>query len=1364
MSTEVKNTLMRFQTLRSPELSDEENKSLRFIEMQNLGNGNLFFDAVKAQSAITSKWKKMLAILPTSIPEPPVGGNLTLLNATLTAYNWVVDSNMVALSIWIAKNKNSITFAELDRKLSNSEGIAVFSPAQEKQLWNNLFYQVLTQKDFYQKEAIMQLLALNHIIKNRNSLVNDNLVKNILLAKVVLPAVLFDEKVDSSSNPAARLLNSSNAKVEADFVAVEPSQEMVRLQNLFSANSKLEKLQNLKNEFLTIRKSYQRDYNKAYSAENEYHQANVVKPIMDDYQNQLNSIEQQWCSNVNPSIPYDPKNPCSQPPKLPFPNIPKLEFYFRPEMDLVNLRQNLTSTSFETMLEVLGITVSENQTFRRNMGNTVEDFDPLSTDPDDFLTDLNGNIYHNTQVISTNTNPPTTTGGVSVGGFIIPTGNGAVPNSKFFDVTICPNNFESPKIGLTFEINIPDSSWTINLSNSFFTLNGPQNTTGGFVVLNQTGTTINVRTSISFLSSTALDATQLEGEIVFNGKKTMTFSIPTTFEASIFRSCYQTALKDKVLVIDPGTEPAVSPSQTVFIPSGFGVKQLGIADYKKVEQTTHGYVEGEVAHIENIMAREYKEKATRKLVKKEATNSKSSETEHEKLSDTTSTSRFEMQSEIARMTQESTDVAAAAGMQYQPVNQLTLSANVNAATHSSKEESNRQAVTQAKELTERALERIVSKVKEERIEKITEEFEENNKHGYDNSKGDKHIVGVYRWVDKVYKNQVINYGKRLMFEFMVPEPGRLHVLGMTDTESMGKVLIKPTDPRKYVDLPGVYTKLNLANYGLITESSAKYWGGIFNVELDPCPPQTIFIGKSFSNSTPETMNQEWEETAVGNHDLEIPKNYETFEARGIITVSDERGLSNSLIIGGKVVTDRSSFPVKKYTQKIPISYSSLGYHTVSVNVEVECNLQPGGLQEWQQKAFKTIIDAYEKALASYNEMLASEEAIGKKIKDDNPGFYRQIENIVLRKNCISYLIDQNPNAKFTYGKSLSNNVSTFGGYEVKLGQDLDNYAALVKFMEQAFEWNIMSYNFYPYYWGNRTNWQAMYQYDNNDPLFRNFMQAGMARVVVTVNPGFEEAVSWYMQTGQIWNGGEVPVIEDKLFMSIVDELRQPTGLKEGKAWPTRLPTSLTILQAETIGLTVTKALPFNDDLGDFENPNEVPKPTGFQITDSQLNGSAVSKHISFTYQGMDTNEYTSIGHFDREQIFPRKFSCMDQEFTIHRNAAWRETDSSGLIFEELAEQINLIPGITAKQFTAANGNTAGLKFIIDTNIVSRFSFTKYSTSGVEPRFDMINMYITDEAVRFTSPQSYLNRILDANGKQLVDRESDLLLPISRFLI
>ncbi len=114
-------------------------------------------------------------------------------------------------------------------------------------------------------------------------------------------------------------------------------------------------------------------------------------------------------------------------------------------------------------------------------------------------------------------------------------------------------------------------------------------------------------------------------------------------------------------------------------------------------------------------------------------------------------------------------------------------------------------------------------------------------------------------------------------------------------------------------------------------------------------------------------------------------------------------------------------------------------------------------------------------------------------------------------------------------------------------------------MEQAFEWNILSYSLYPYYWGKRQEWVQLFQSDDDDAIFRSFMQAGMSRVVVTVKPGFEEAVMYFMATGKIWNGGQVPVIGDPLYLSIVDELKEQEYTVE-ETWETVLPTSLIGLQ------------------------------------------------------------------------------------------------------------------------------------------------------------------------------------------------------------
>ena len=75
---------------------------------------------------------------------------------------------------------------------------------------------------------------------------------------------------------------------------------------------------------------------------------------------------------------------------------------------------------------------------------------------------------------------------------------------------------------------------------------------------------------------------------------------------------------------------------------------------------------------------------------------------------------------------------------------------------------------------------------------------------------------------------------------------------------------------------------------------------------------------------------------------------------------------------------------------------------------------------------------------------------------------------------------------------------------------LDEYASQVKFFEQAFDWSILSEMFYPYYWAKKCDWKALFQSQESSDLgFQAFLQSGMARVMVPVREGFEDAVVFY---------------------------------------------------------------------------------------------------------------------------------------------------------------------------------------------------------------------------------------------------------------
>jgi hypothetical protein len=126
----------------------------------------------------------------------------------------------------------------------------------------------------------------------------------------------------------------------------------------------------------------------------------------------------------------------------------------------------------------------------------------------------------------------------------------------------------------------------------------------------------------------------------------------------------------------------------------------------------------------------------------------------------------------------------------------------------------------------------------------------------------------------------------------------------------------------------------------------------------------------------------------------------------------------------------------------------------------------------------------------------------------------------------------------------------------------------------------------------------------------------MARVIVTVTPGYEEAVNFYMATGQIWNGGQVPTIDDPEFQSIIDDLRITESVVE-ETWESRVPTSLTVIQAGSIGLNV-EGLPCNRDCDDklFESDKNPIAQSNAQLGDGDADLQEQIKELSQTVDGI----------------------------------------------------------------------------------------------------------------------------------------------------
>lgn len=148
--------------------------------------------------------------------------------------------------------------------------------------------------------------------------------------------------------------------------------------------------------------------------------------------------------------------------------------------------------------------------------------------------------------------------------------------------------------------------------------------------------------------------------------------------------------------------------------------------------------------------------------------------------------------------------------------------------------------------------------------------------------------------------------------------------------------------------------------------------------------------------------------------------------------------------------------------------------------------------------------------------------------------------------------------------ALRNNVAPFGYPEFSF-DEATKEGKYIQFFEQGFEWEQMTYLFYPYYWARKKEWVNILRRNENDPLFGKFLQAGAARVHVPVRPGYEKAILHYLNTGgEIWNGDDVPAPDDPMYVSIIDEIMEADGnfqggVVEGEPWLSKVPTSLVYL-------------------------------------------------------------------------------------------------------------------------------------------------------------------------------------------------------------
>jgi hypothetical protein len=705
------------------------------------------------------------------------------------------------------------------------------------------------------------------------------------------------------------------------------------------------------------------------------------------------------------------------------------------------------------------------------------------------------------------------------------------------------------------------------------------------------------------------------------------------------------------------------------------ITPLGIGDLKVVKHWLTRYKAGEIAHIDNVLLGETKTRVHRHLEKTEDVFSFSSEQQEETQRDVQTTDRFEMKRETDNILKSDLNVNANANFSLSYENsgyKVLTGVSGGFAYNRSQYDQTKTTANFAREVVDKAVKRVQSRTSQQRSTTKLFETEETNTHVLENkSTNTTNISGIYRWVDKEYSAQVFNYGKRMMFEFVLPEPAAFLVESRLRAYEAQLDFPRPPTRPPEVQLPAWLQQMAASD---ITEQRYRALAERYDLTAVPYLPATKVIDLLDAG----TGKGEFAETGISGGGSYTARTY-TCKLASIgyrVTRVNMRGraafLGQSAVVFGNVVAapddppdlrgDRPPLPgdapgageinrmevslagdgVMRLVDNRRLNFLfttgqdptvftvngrrlltddvtlTLGFWDVggfSLSFRAELQLTPERLADWQaavravvlaveqakvDEANKELTQGYNAQLATYRNRLAElrATAVNEVLQGQSEAANRQVVLRELKRHCLTVLtkefdsvadddvltdletmgvrqvasrsrrfrVEEHPDAASpAQVTGQFDEVTTTVDFPVV---DLD--AARIKgryiqFLEQAFEWQQLSYLLYPYFWATPPKWiDLMNRSDQTDPFLSAFMQAGSVRILLAVTPAYDEAVLHYLATGEPWEGGPAPVIGDPLYIPLYEELRRQqddllNATAEGKPWTFTLPTSLVYL-------------------------------------------------------------------------------------------------------------------------------------------------------------------------------------------------------------
>lgn len=595
------------------------------------------------------------------------------------------------------------------------------------------------------------------------------------------------------------------------------------------------------------------------------------------------------------------------------------------------------------------------------------------------------------------------------------------------------------------------------------------------------------------------------------------------------------------------TQIAQLPADTPIpeIPEGatFGIRPVGVADLRVVKQVLVGYDKGELAEIHNVADGATVERQHSRLQRIDEGSSDYSQRDSERWDERYTFNRNDMGRFTYATARENQDENTSVNLTG-AYGEIQYNASAFANVSRGRDQQRGDDLRRSREIVDRALQLTRQSVGQSRWRFLTAETQDSTVYKLKAKCGN--VVSQYRWVDQVYEAQMFNCGARAMYEVLVPNPAALFT----------QLLARQPGSTPFAGPAPVLPPLKASD---ITEATWAAYAERFGVALQPPPAATITEYAQLSNRIDIPIPGHQSRSGVFNRAGVREQGYEASIAGVSMTwvgVAGESGITASigaLLFSSSPDADEPIAPQAMKGETGDISYSVSAWGTVdqfTVNFYVVWTRTARALEQWQVASYQLIVEEYERKLSAY---------LAKAAVELSEVQMRTVERTELKRAVLEVI-------RRGTGISAPAPDAIVNGLPAIDVARLEAAAREVRFFEYAFEWDQMTYRFFPYFWASEEDWNAARFTQQGDRLFTAFLNAGFASVILPVRKGFEDAVAVYLRTGVVLDLAVVPYDDELSGMNC--EVAQinaecENAVPEGEPWTYRVPTSMMVLDEDS---------------------------------------------------------------------------------------------------------------------------------------------------------------------------------------------------------